>query len=146
MGSLKDRLQADLVAALKSQETRRRDVIRAVLTAIRNAEIEQGKELDEPGISKVLQKQLKQRKESQAAFAGRPEMAAAEEAEALIIAEYLPPALSEEELGDIIKQAVVDCDATSLRDMGRVMAAVNTKVQGRADGSAVAALVKARLS
>lgn len=146
MTSLKDRLHADLVGALKSKDTRKREVIRALLTAVRNTEIQQGAELDDAGVLKVLGKQLKQRRESETAFAARPDLAEVEKAEAAIIGEYLPERLSDEELKKLVNEAIAATGASSLQDMGKVMAAVTSKVAGRGDGATVAALVKARLA
>lgn len=143
--SLKDRLHSDLTTALKAKEEPRRTVLRSLLTALRNAEIVAGGELDEPGVTAVVQKQLKQRRESVAAYAGRPELAAAEEAEATIIAGYLPEALTPKELSSLVGQALAATGATSAGEMGQVMGWLKPRLGGRADGAVVAAEVKTRL-
>lgn len=143
--SLTDRLQADLTAALKAKQEPQRTVLRSLLTAIRNAEIASGGVLDDAGVTAVLQKQLKQRRESATAYAARPELAAAEEAEAQVIATYLPEALSPEELTALVQQAITKTGADSAQDIGTVMAWLKPRLTGRAEGGVAAAEVKTQL-
>jgi len=146
VNELKTRLSSDLVTAMKAKDAGRRDLLRSLLTAIKNEEINQGSELAEKDVVKVLQKQLKQRRESQAAYADRPDLADREEAEAVVIASYLPAELTETELSALVDEAIQITGATQASDLGKVMGAVTPKVAGRAGGAAVAALVKARLA
>lgn len=149
MAELKERLTADLTAAMRARDDVRKSTLRMVLSAIRNAEVagDTPKELSDDEIITVLTRETKRRKEAADAFrqGGRDESAAGEEAEAAVIAEYLPAALSDDELSQLVDDAVAEAGATSMRDMGKVMKALQPKVQGRADGSRVAAAVKSRL-
>lgn len=146
VSDLKSRLAADLQDAIRERQEPERTVLRAITAAVQNAEIAAGKELDEAALTKLLGKQLKQREESVAAYESRPELAAAEAAEATVIKRYLPEPLSEAELAELVTQAITESGATGPADIGKVMAAVQPKVAGRADGSAIAALVKAKLA
>lgn len=143
--SLKNRLEEDLTAAIKGQKEPDRTVLRSLAAAIKNAEIETGGELDEAALTKLLSKQLKQREESAEAYATRPELAEGEQAEAKVIAAYLPEAMGDDELAKLVDEAVAETGASSMADMGKVMGALNPKVAGRADGGKVAGLVKAKL-
>ena len=143
--ALKQRIKEDLVSALKNKDVARRTVLRSVLTAIQNAEIEQGSELDEPGITRVLRKQLKQRRESASAYADRPDLAEAEETEAAVIEGYLPEPMSDEDLRALVDRAISETGATGLSDMGKVMQRVSADARDRADPGRVAGLVKSRL-
>ncbi len=146
MAGLKERLQADLVAAMKAGDTDRRTVLRGLTSAVKNAEIESVDALGEAGVTAVLQKQLKQRRESMAAYAERPELADRERTEAAIIETYLPAPLTDEELGVLVDQAVTQTGAASMAEMGTVMSVLTPQVAGRAEGGRVAALVKSRLA
>lgn len=150
MATLKERLTGDLTTAMRERDDVRKSTLRMVLAAVRNEEVagDAPKELSDDEIITVLTREAKRRREAADAFrgGGREESAAGEEAEAAVIAEYLPAELSNDELAAIVDAAIAEADASSMRDMGKVMKIVQPKVHGRADGSAVAALVKSRLS
>ena len=151
MPVLKDRLRSDLTTAIKSRDEIRSSTLRMVLTAITNAEVA-GKEarvLSDDDIVGVLSSEAKKRREAATAFAdgGRAEMAAKEEAEAAVIADYLPAPLTDDEVAAIVTAAVAQTGAAGegMRAMGRVMGVVQPQVKGRADGSSVAAEVRRQL-
>jgi uncharacterized protein len=151
MSALKDRLRADLTAAMKSREEIRSSTLRMVLSAITNAEVagKQARELSDDDIVGVLSTEAKKRREAAGAFedGGRPEMAERERAEAAVIADYLPEPLSESEIEEIVASAIAQTGAEGegMRAMGKVMGVVQPQVKGRADGAAVAAVVRGRL-
>ncbi|MBA3564417.1 MAG: GatB/YqeY domain-containing protein [Gammaproteobacteria bacterium] len=146
--SLKERIQDDMKAALRAGEKARLGVVRMALAAIQQREIDERKTLDEPEETAVIEKLIKQRRESviQYAQAGRAELAAKENAEIVVLQEYLPEQLTEKEIDAAIDAAIDGTGANSMRDMGKVMAEVKKKAQGRADMSVVSARVKARLA
>ena len=151
MSALKDRLRADLNASLKSRDALRTSVIRMVLTAITNAEVAgtQARELTDDDVLRVLSSEAKKRREAATAFeeGDRPELAAKERAEAEILADYLPPPLSDAEVAAIIGDAIdqTGAEAEGMKAMGRVMGIVTAATKGRADGAMVAAEVRRRL-
>lgn len=151
MSALKDRLRADLTAAMKSRDETRSSTLRMVLTAITNAEVagKEHRELTDDDVLTVLTSEAKKRREAAVAFddGGRPEMAAKERAEGEVIADYLPAALSEEEVSQIVAAAIEQTGAAGegMRAMGKVMGVVQPQVKGRADGGAVAAEVRRQL-
>ena len=152
MSDLKDRLRADLTAAIKARDEVRSSTIRMVLTAITNAEVagKEARELSDDDIIGVLSTEAKKRREAVTAFTdgGRTEMAAKEAAEAEVITEYLPAQLSEQEVADIVAAAIDRTGAAGegMKAMGKVMGVVQPQVRGRADGSAVAAEVRRQLA
>ena len=145
---LKARIQDDMKAAMKGGDKPRLGVIRLILAAIKQREVDERIELNDEQVLAVLDKMVKQRRDSikQYSDAGRADLADAEQAEVGIIQEYLPEALSEDEIAAIIEQAIADTGAASMQDMGKVMGKVKPQVQGRADVGAVSALVKQKLS
>lgn len=151
MSALKDRLRTDLTASIKSRDEVRSSTLRMVLTAITTAEVagKEARELTDDDIIGVLSTEAKKRREAATAFAdgGRVEMAAKERAEAEVIADYLPAALSDEEVVGIVAAAIEQVGAAGegMRAMGKVMGVVTPQVKGRADGSAVAAEVRRQL-
>lgn len=144
---LKERLQADMKAAMRSGDKERLGVIRLIHAAIKQREIDERSELGDAEVLAVLEKMLKQRRDSIAQYeaAGRDELAARERFEVEVCREYLPPALGEDELEAAVDAAVAETGAGSVRDMGRVMAVLKPQLQGRADMAAVSAKVKERL-
>ncbi|WP_214367445.1 GatB/YqeY domain-containing protein [Pseudonocardia sp. H11422] len=155
MSELKDRLRADLTAAMKARDELVKGTLRMTLTAIGNAEVAgtEARELDDAEVLKVITKEAKKRAESAEAFAaaGRDELAAQERAEGEVLARYLPAQLSDDELAEVARQAVTDVAAETgeqpgPRQMGQVMKRANAAVAGRADGGRVAAAVKALLA
>jgi uncharacterized protein YqeY len=142
------RIENDLADAIRAQDELRRDTLRLILTALRSAEKNLLRPLSEDEELQVLQRERKRRVEAAEAFrAGdRPERATREEAELTVLEEYMPPPLSQEELEEIVDNAVAAVGATSVRDLGRVMADVMPQVSGRADGSVVSQLVREALA
>ena len=145
--SLKQRIQEDMKAAMKSGQKDRLGVIRLILSAIKQIEVDQRIVLDDAQVVNVLDKMLKQRRDSisQYTAAGRTDLADVESAEVVIIQEYMPQAMSDEEIETLIGQAIADTGASAMSDMGKVMALLKPVMQGRADMGAVSARIKARL-
>jgi len=132
---------------MKGGDKPRLAVIRLINAAIKQREVDERIELNDEQVLAVLDKMVKQRRDSikQYSDAGRSDLADAEQAEVEIIQEYLPAALSDDEIAAIIEQAIADTGAASMADMGKVMGKVKPQVQGRADMGAVSGLVKAKL-
>ncbi len=151
MSLLKDRLRADLTAAIKSRDEVRSSTLRMVLTAITNAEVagKEQRELTDDDIVGVLSTEAKKRREAAVAFeqGGRAEMAAKEQAEGEVIADYLPEQLNEAEIAALVTAAIDQTGAAGagMKAMGKVMGVVTPQVKGRADGGAVAAEVRRQL-
>ncbi|WP_248579952.1 GatB/YqeY domain-containing protein [Nocardioides sp. InS609-2] len=151
MSILKDRLRADLTTAIKSRDEVRSSTLRMVLTAITNAEVagKEHRELSDDDIIGVLSTEAKKRREAAVAFeeGGRVEMAAKEQAEGVVIADYLPEQLNEAEISALVTAAVEKTGAAGegMKAMGKVMGIVTPQVKGRADGGAVAAEVRRQL-
>ena len=149
---IRDSLKAALVTAMKSGDKERTAAIRLIQSAIKNRDIELRGSANPPEddvlVTEVMQKMIKQRRESIALYeqGGRAELAAAEQAEVAVIEEFLPQQMSEEETKAAIDQIVAATGASSLKDMGRVMAALKDLHAGQLDMSKASALVKARLS
>ncbi len=134
-------------AAMKGGDKSRLAVIRLILAAIKQVEVDERIVLDDTRTLQVLDKMLKQRRESirQFADAGRNDLVAIEEAEVLVIQDFMPQALTEAEIDGMVKAAVTESGAESVKDMGKVMALLKGKMQGRADMSVVSAKIKAAL-
>lgn len=145
--SLKSRIQDDMKAALKSGDKSRLGVIRMILAAIKQREIDERCELDDAQTLSVLDKLIKQRRDAIAQYeaAGREDLAAAERFELEVIQGYLPPPLTDSEIEAFIAEAIAETGAKSVGDMGKVMNALRPKLQGRADLGAVSSRVKQRL-
>jgi uncharacterized protein YqeY len=145
---LTQRIQDDMKAALKAGDKRRLGVIRLILAAIKQREVDERVALDDPQVLAVLDKMVKQRRDAQAQFqaAGRPELAEQEGYEIEVCRAYLPEALGEEALDDLIAEALASTGAASVKDMGQVMGWLKPRVQGRADMGAVSAKVRQRLA
>jgi len=142
------RIQEELETAMRERDATRRDTLRLILANLRSAEKELRRELNDQEELQVLQRERKKRIEAAEAFreGGNEERAEAEEDELDVIEEFMPEPLSEEELESIIDDAIAESGATSMRDLGRVMADVMPQVAGRADGSAVSQLVREKLA
>ena len=142
------RIETELADAIRAQDELRRDTLRLILTALRAAEKKLLRPLSTDEELQVLQRERKRRVEAAEAFraGGRPERAEREEAELTVLEEYMPPPLSQEELEEIVDNVVAEVGATSIRDLGRVMADVMPQVSGRADGSVVSQLVREALA
>jgi len=144
---LKAQLIDDMKAAMKGGDKSRLAVIRLINAAIKQREVDERIELNDEQVLAVLDKMVKQRRDSikQYTDAGRTDLADVEQAEVEIIQGYLPAALSDDEITAIIEQAISETGAASMADMGKVMGKVKPQVQGRADMGAVSGLVKAKL-
>lgn len=154
MASLKERLQADLTAAMKSRDKTKVATLRMALTGVTNEEVSgaEARELTDDDVLRVISREVRKRKEAAEAFAGagRSEQAQAELHEAEVLSEYLPKQLTDGELETLVAQAIAEVTEQlggppGPRQMGQVMKSANAKVAGRADGGRVAAIVKARL-
>ncbi|MBU1633007.1 GatB/YqeY domain-containing protein [bacterium] len=146
--SLKEQLQKDMVTAMKARDELRVNVIRLLRGMIRKLEIDQKKDLDDKDVIGVLTNAAKQRREAIKAYAdgGRDDLVKQEEAELVIISEYLPEAMGMDELEQIITNIITETGATSMKDIGKVMPKVMQQVKGRTDGSQVQAMVRAKLA
>ena len=142
------RIEKELAEAIRAQDELRRDTLRLILAALRAAEKKLLRPLSTDEELQVLQRERKRRVEAAEAFraGGRPERAEREEAELTVLQEYMPPPLSEAELEEIVDNVIAEVGATSIRDLGRVMADVMPQVSGRADGSVVSQLVREALA
>ena len=142
--SLKTRIQDDVKQAMRARDKVRLNALRLITAAIKQKDVDDRAEMDDTAVLAVLDKMSKQRRESLTQYesAGRDDLAAQERLELGIIAGYLPEQLSEQELSSLIEEAVGNTGAESLRDMGKVMAELRPKVQGRADMKAVSMAVK----
>ena len=146
--TLVERLEGEVKDAMLARDATRRDALRLILNSLRSAEKDLQRPLSEEEELQVLQRERKRRNEAAEAFraGGREEQAESEERELDVLEEFMPEPLSEEEIETIIDDAIAECGATSLRDLGRVMADVMPQVAGRADGSAVSQLVREKLA
>ncbi|GGE47192.1 hypothetical protein GCM10011391_27530 [Pullulanibacillus camelliae] len=146
--SLLDQLATDMKQAMKQKDKERLSTIRMLKSSLQNEAIHQGKDLSEDDILVVLSRELKQRKDSLQEFeqAGREDLADKVTNEIKVIEGYMPKQLSDDELSQMIDQAVQEVGASSKSDMGKVMQVIMPQVRGRADGSKVKNLVQARLS
>ena len=146
--SLKDQITEDMKAAMRAKDSERLGAIRLLQAAIKQREVDERIELDDAQVLAVLDKMIKQRRDSLVQFeaAGREDLAEQERYEIDICQDYLPSALSESEIAALIAAAIATSGAIDMKDMGRVMAILKPQVQGRADVGAISALVKQRLS
>lgn len=144
---LKDQIQADMKTAMKAGDKTRLGVIRLIMAAIKQREVDERIVLDDAQVLAVLDKMVKQRRDSveQYGAAGRQDLVDVERFELEVIQGYLPAALDESELVALVEDAVTTSGAAAMSDMGKVMAVLKPQVQGRADMGAVSALVKRRL-
>lgn len=146
--ALKDDIQTDMKAALRAREKERLGVIRMLVAAIKQREIDERTELDDTAVLQVVEKLVKQRREAAVQFAdaGRSDLEQKELAEIEVLQAYLPEPLGDAELDTLIDEVIAATGAASMRDMGQVMNALRERAQGRADMAAVSQRVKARLS
>jgi uncharacterized protein YqeY len=142
--TLQDRIESAMRDGMRARDERRTQTLRMAMSAAHNREIELGRSLTDEDYIEILGKQVKQRRESLEAFraGGREEMASQEEAEAAILAEFLPEAMSADELERLIRAAIAETGASSPADLGRVMGKVVPQTKGRADGKALSDLVR----
>ncbi len=145
---LKTRIQDDVKAAMKAKDKARLGTLRLITAAIKQREVDERIELENDQVLAVLEKMIKQRRDSIAQYesAGRHELAEQEKSEIAVIEAYMPEGLSEEEIAAMVEAAISESGAEGMRDMGKVMGLVKPKMQGRADMSQVSALVKQKLS
>lgn len=147
---LAEQLQSDLTTAMKARDELTVTVLRSAIAAVKEARVagDEARDLSDDDVLAVLAREAKKRDEAAAAFAdaGRDEQAARERSEGEVLARYLPAALTEDEVAEIVDRVLADGGFSSPKDMGAAMKAVQAEVAGRADGKAVAALVKARLA
>ncbi|MGH3397104.1 MAG: GatB/YqeY domain-containing protein [Streptosporangiaceae bacterium] len=147
---LKERLRADLTAAMKARDEVRTRTLRMALTSVSNEEVagKAARELSDDEVLKILAREAKRRREAAAAFqdAGRDEQAAAERAEDAVLSDYLPAQLSDAEVTDLVATAIAETGASGMAAMGQVMKTVTPRVAGRAEGSRVAAEVRRQLA
>jgi uncharacterized protein YqeY len=146
---LRDQISEDLMSAMKAKETDRLSVLRMMKAAIRNKEIDLRQDLDNAQVQQVLLTMIRQRKDSVEQFSkgGRANLSDKEAAEIKVIEQYLPAAVTDEEISSAIESVIAETNATSLKDMGKVMKACMARFSGRPiDGSKVSELVKARLA
>ncbi len=144
---LKERLREDMKEAMKSKDKVKLSTIRMINSLIKNSEIEKRGELTDDEIVQLLMKYAKQRRESIEMYekGGRQDLVEKEKAELAVVESYLPKQLSEDELKEIVKKAIEETGASSVKDLGKVMKAVMPRVKGRADGSVVNRIVREML-
>ena len=146
--SLKGRITEDMKAAMRASEKERLSTIRMVQAAIKQREVDERTETTDAAVLQIIEKQIRQRRESATQFTagGRADLADKEISEIAVLQTWLPSALSAEELDTLIDEVMTASAATTMKDMGRVMAALRERAQGRADFGAIGERVKARLS
>jgi uncharacterized protein YqeY len=145
--SLKERITDDMKAAMRAGEKERLGVIRMITAAIKQREVDERISLDDAQVLSVLEKMIKQRKESLVQFeaGNRPDLVAKESAEITLLQGYMPSQLSGAEIDSLIADAIAATGAASIKEMGKVMGIIKAKAQGRADMAAVGAKIKAKL-
>jgi uncharacterized protein YqeY len=146
--TLQQRIKDDMKTAMKAQATQRLGTIRLLMAAIKQREVDERITLDDSQILAVIDKMLKQRQDSASQFqqANRMDLADQENFEISVLQAYLPPALSEQEIRELIDQMIATLNANSMKDMGRVMAELRPQLQGRADMAVVSSIIKEKLS
>ncbi len=145
--TLKARITEDMKNAMRAKDTARLGAIRLLQAAIKQREVDERIELDDMQVVEAIEKMLKQRRDSISQYeaASRHDLADIEKFEMAVLQEYLPAALTESELNDILGQVITDTGASGIKDMGKVMAAIKPRVVGRADMGKISALIKSRL-
>lgn len=149
MSELKEKIRADLMEAMKAKEKERTGTIRMLLAAIQTAETEGTKhEVDDAEIQKIIAREIKKRRESADIYSsnGREDLAAAELAEAEVLAAYQPKQLDDEELSTLVDAVISDLGVTSMAEMGQVMKEATARADGRADGKRISEAVRAQLN
>ena len=148
MGTLKERIREDMKSSMKGGDKERLAVIRLIMAGIKQIEVDRRIELNDAQVIEVLDKMLKQRRESIKQFndAGRNDLAEVEMAEVDVIQDFLPQALTDAEIDAMIMDAISDTGAGSIKEMGKVMAVLKPKMTGRADMSVVSSRIKAKLT
>lgn len=148
MSDLKKQLTDDMKSAMRAKEKQRLLTIRTILAGIKQQEVDTREDVNDTSVLAILDKMAKQRRESISQFtkAGRDDLVAQEEQELVIIQEYLPEPLNDDDIQTLIKEAIDASDASSIKDMGKVMAYIKPKAQGRADMGKISGLIKAALN
>jgi hypothetical protein len=148
MSELKKRITDDMKSAMKAKDRQALKAVRMILEAIKQKEIDERIELNDAQVMTVIQKMVKQRKDSISQFsdAGRTDLVEIEEAELEIINNYMPEQLSDEEVASVVDKAINDSGANSMKDMGKLMRMLKSQLQGKADMSLVSQLIKSKLS
>lgn len=148
MSELKKRITDDMKSAMRSKEKQRLLTIRSILAAIKQREVDERIELDDTAVLAIIDKMCKQRRESISQFekAERNDLVEQEEVELVILKEYLPEPLSDEEIQTLIAEAMSETGASSVKEMGKVMAYIKPRAQGRADIGKVSGMIKSQLS
>ncbi len=146
--SLKQKITDDMKAAMRAGDTQQRDTIRLLQAAIKQKEVDERIEIDDAAIIAIIEKMLKQRKDSIAHYAAakRHDLATAEQDEINILSVYMPKALSDDEVEHLVTEAVTETGAKNMQDMGKVMAILKPRLAGRTDMAKVSAIVKAKIS
>ena len=145
---LKNQIKEDMKSAMKAGDKDRLKAVRLIMAAIKQVEVDTRQELDDAGVLAVLDKMVKQRRDSVEQFekGGRDDLAAGERAEIAVLQDYLPEQLSADELAALVDEVIADTGAEGIRDMGKVMGQIKARAAGRADMGAVSATVKERLN
>lgn len=148
MSDTRQRVLDDIKTAMKAGDKPRLATLRLMSAAIKQKEVDERIELDDPAVIAIFDKLLKQRRESIAQYsaAGRDDLVAQEQSEIELIQTYMPAALSETEINDVVTSAIAETSAASVKDMGKVMGLVKPKLQGRADMSIVSKMIRERLN
>ena len=153
MSALKQRITQDMKTAMRAKEKARLGVIRMALAAIKQREIDERAKLDDAGLDDtqiivIIDKMIKQRRDSASQFqdAGRDELAAIENVEINVLQDYMPTAMSDDEITTAIDKAIADTGASSIKDMGKLMGVLKPQLQGRADLGAVSGTIKQKLA
>jgi len=148
VSALKKRITEDMKAAMRAKDKARLSVIRMTLAAIKQREVDERIELDDSQVTAIIDKMIKQRRDSVAQFqdAGRDELAAIETAEIAVLQDYMPPAMSDDDIAAAIDKAIADTGASSIKDMGKLMGVLKPLLQGRADLGAVSGTIKQKLA
>ncbi|OIZ94040.1 glutamyl-tRNA amidotransferase [Candidatus Rickettsiella isopodorum] len=146
--SLKQRIQEDMKAALRAHDKQRLGVVRLILAAIKQVEVDDRVDVDDQRVTQILNKMIKQRRDSIAQYdeAKRDDLADQERLEVEVIQTYLPEPLSEADIDQLLSEVITKVGATSIKDMGKVMAELKEKLQGRADMTRISAKIKERLT
>jgi len=146
--SLKAQISEDMKSAMRAKDSARLGTIRLLQAAIKQREVDERIELTDTDVISVIEKMLKQRRDSIAAYesASREDLADIEKAEVVVLQNYLPQQLSDDEVADVLEKVVADTGAESMKDMGKVMAAIKPLVAGKADMAKISGLIKARLA
>jgi len=144
MSTLRDQVSNDMKTAMKAKETQKRDALRLLLSAFKQVEVDERKELSDEDVSKIIQKQVKQRLDSASQFkeAGRDDLLEKEEAEIAFFMVYMPKQLDDSELEEAVSSIITQVGATTMKDMGKVMGMASKQLSGKADGKRINEVVK----